>query len=591
MEGLILSDLFNTFSLNQKVITVENKHERINYIIDNIDQPYKLTECVFNDKQINDMINEAKNNKNLKNMVIEMKKEITFEKNTYEELNEFRKCVNPIRNISTDFVNEYGLREESNILWFLLIIYVTIDKALDLYKQKHGLNESQIKFIYKGGNCLRAMFIKHSNTLSYNMKKEMYERYKDVFKKSDVDTTIKIDPTLDDDTFKKHYENVQTLIFVILQHIRHEYMNDGHILNFNTYNNEFIEKICEKYKINFQNTINELQKKCDYYNDMKILDFCTLNKKVDPVIKNKFNDKNNYDTTISNNKALQLLTIGTLTSDPNNLHSLNKRDYGIIQQNDKHYIKYFKNYVDQNSIYIYWNELIGEKRNVTHTKFALIRMKLNAKLYYEKNSKVGILDIGGELLDVSFTHKDASEATMFDDNDYEQFIFVRDNITLKILSFGSLNYTFDIIKMIYIDVEYKPWTDSKYIKRIKRLEFLYLIYCIEHKVNINDIKQFILNVKNRTFINTNITDNAIKHFLENNKRVYTLNIKDNQIETDNYMNIIVNTFEYIEDFINRMVESTCGTIYDTNTLQMGGDKKNMYDYKYKKYKHKYLNLT
>jgi hypothetical protein len=105
-------------------------------------------------------------------------------------------------------------------------------------------------------------------------------------------------------------------------------------------------------------------------------------------------------------------------------------------------------------------------------------MKTNFVYYYtDENNHYGLLNIPGELIDVSISHRDSDDTTDFDtDRDVVLFTYV-DDTSLQFNGYAYEYYLKDMNKMIVHEAPL-PWKISKYEKRIKRIFFIYTMVFI-----------------------------------------------------------------------------------------------------------------
>ena len=123
-------------------------------------------------------------------------------------------------------------------------------------------------------------------------------------------------------------------------------------------------------------------------------------------------------------------------------------------------------------------------------------------LYTNQNNKVNNLDLSGELIDVSITHKNDNSLYHFFEN-IQNFIsvyklkFNENNIIFKSYSFEYL--VKDLERILFINSD-KPWNDSKYEKRLNRL--FYLCYIDSFiKLSSNKIRyNYYVDMKNNLLV-------------------------------------------------------------------------------------------
>ena len=133
------------------------------------------------------------------------------------------KLVEPtkeLKGVLTDFIitNFIDLPTQSQI--FLKIVYQTFEKAITNYNAAKGYKPDDIFFVYKGGNLLRIVELKALNQLPGVASTVLNDYYKDSFKKSDADFSIYINPKFPEPQFRKIFEDMTNLAFLLLNHLR-----------------------------------------------------------------------------------------------------------------------------------------------------------------------------------------------------------------------------------------------------------------------------------------------------------------------------------------------------------------------------------
>jgi hypothetical protein len=119
----------------------------------------------------------------------------------------------------------------------------------------------------------------------------------------------------------------------------------------------------------------------------------------------------------------------------------------------------------------------GEGDKSKRILFGLNRIKYNYTIYFTKPGLNGtfqklMIDIPGEVLDLSHGHNDDRKKIKFDrpiaQLDFlQQFQFLNNN--LDYLSYSLKGHINDIGSIIFSETGYAPWLDQKYNKRIQRI--------------------------------------------------------------------------------------------------------------------------
>ena len=384
--------------------------------------------------------------------------------------------IREFKDILSDFVTDNFFTDSRDI--FIREVYSNVNIALTIYKTKHSLKEDDIIFVYKGGNILRLQYQSNKEKLPcyiYDQITNMYDKY---FKVSDADFSVYINPKLADRD--KHFQNVNILILLVLNRIRCDFETDG-------LNNYF-----DYYKFN-----KTIQKEIYLRNLLKNLNNASILK--DP--SNKFNSSKVVgvqldDVFFGDNKILKKpLQISdeksTIFRPYQHVNDSFRDDFFIredISQTDKipyQNIERSQTCGKRSSFYISDNDAIVIKSfSGGKIHFSLLRMKVNFKLYIQSpDGNIGVINVGGELIDITVPH--------FDDFTLDDFYDNRQHFTEEYLvtvsknkdRFGFIGYNIEYIihdleRMAFIDREY-PWLDRKYEKRLNRLMLFYFLVLVK----------------------------------------------------------------------------------------------------------------
>lgn len=415
------------------------------------------------------------------------------------------------KNLCTDIVNE-DIIDNNDLYNFLYIINKTYTDIINIYLKKNNLREGQIEFIFKGGNIFKLISDQFWNYLPGQSSKILVEYYKKHFKRSDIDFSIYIDPSIEN--FDKYYEEltyinyeIQLLLIEILTH------NKSICFSWFRYNPIYKQQILKKWLKKLQQTdglVNYLNKK--FYNkeiiNLSLLEDSANNTSKDYIKKNnyiiEFNGQKKQFYDVENNNIFTYTSINkTLDFPP-----------------------------------------VKGKTNI-HTSFHLIRSKINFNITMKDKTtkKHTKFSIGGELIDVSIIHKKDITLQHFFDNkkNYISKILWKEGYTNiypnKVQSFSincySLNYIYKDVSKILFETEQFPWDTPKYEKRLYRLFYT----CF---VNLFDIKS-----TERTYI-------TLRYI----KRLYSyitslVEILDNINNNENYdKNRLMLLLKHKEFFVN-----------------------------------------
>ena len=372
---------------------------------------------------------------------------------------EFNDLNRELKGICTDIVVNDFFKSEECLYNFLLLVYSSFENVINAYKSKHKLQETDIFFTFKGGNILRIVYKELLLELPNAVASHLKDYYKKFFKRSDADFSIYINPTLK--KYNEHYEEMMLIAYYLQIKIRDIILkNPTKYFDYFKYNNDFRQKILQKYLINFNNA-------------------------------NSFKDKKNYKYYDGVVKNLTFI----------NNSSSRKQKYNYLSdfliKEGKHANQLIQKFINNKKSYMYisWNRTLEFKSGDGGiTKFALIRTKINFNLDIEKKNSEKIINMAGELIDVSIPHrkdksinevfekydKAISRYTMNESDSYSQ------NHSQKSFEFNSysLEFLIEDLEKILFHVAKFPWDDNKYVKRLNRLCYLYFLdMFIKQRIN------------------------------------------------------------------------------------------------------------
>jgi len=546
--------------------------------------------------------------------------------------------------INTEFIAKEKIFNENNkttIFYFQYLVNNLINKIINEYANKENLI-NQLFFIFKGGTTMKIIFEKYKSLMIEN--KNLFDNLNSFFGRSDSDYAVFLDENLGKEKYNMHYYKLNIIIYNCLKKIN-EFINNNleNILPLNTITNDDMKGLLNKYN----KTLKDDKEKLPYQRELKYFD------KVKEFIGLKIFDKVYIDETLLPSKKTGgnygkfnlFMTGGEDVLDKFEItHALSEPKKGSkngpitgpikIKKSAKHkkkpierqsfYVtcsksdenKYVPNkYVSANvkintdelqlyksGIYQYMNEtnrfIVSEEKNY-NTYFTLHRVKINIILYYKTdNDTIGQFRAPAELIDVPITfYEDYKSHGLNFSNVIKKYIYTLNNKSLEFYSYSLYGFIDDIYKALYVEQDY-PWDDVKYNKKINRVLFLLLIYCLN---NFNNIDQIIDEIKKYTNDNNKTTldikyenidgTTTNKHEIldkyinyNNDLKTRIKNLDDTEInkmnkakyeEYKNYIDALFGLFK-IEKL--KAIETT-KIPEDVSYLQ-----------KYLKYKHKYLSL-
>ena len=370
----------------------------------------------------------------------------------FEGIEEKKELVEPkkeLNSVMTDFVTNEFFPYAHNSEQFIKLVFTTFCYALKIYAQYKNINSLDLFFVYKGGNILRYVAYEVMHELSGPVADEIYTQYKDVFKKSDADFSIYINPKLHN--YDEIFIDINVLSFLLQDHLRNEFMaNLSKYFNFYKLNETEQTHLLSKYIEKLNETATVKDKLFEYdgtFTDIVFGPLCTHGKKEKFVPKEDFHIDYDYD--------------------PNSLYLTHKINLKKIHN-------------EPDSIFmISSNQTLDFEKTGNRIKFSLVRTKVTLNAYFKKsNSNETILELlQGELIDVSVTHRE-------DDVIEHYFENIKSNIDIYHIKSETQDFSFvapsitylieDIERILFRDQVF-PWDDVKYAKRIKRLLFFYFV--------------------------------------------------------------------------------------------------------------------
>jgi len=261
-----------------------------------------------------------------------------------------------------------------------------------------------------------------------------------------------------------------------------------------------------------------------------------------------------------------------------------------------------------------------------------LRMKVNFSSLFTKNKKYGLINIPGELIDISIPDKKSSDfqKVFTIKNSIENYTFLGKYDNLKSHTFNYYSYSFylffeDLMSTI---VKYSKilWEGIKYEKRMNRIYAMIIIDLFYNPTLTYDNRKNLIKtitdiIKNYKIINFKIINTNLQNYLTKYKNIAKNNdipfinimisyvcdmFNDNSFENklandklflDNYLEFFKNFNDMMilandvnELHQNYKLMNNLGSLKNRllTTNQLGGD--NQFLNKYLKYKSKYLNL-
>ena len=438
-------------------------------------------------------------------------KSIIFKREADSE-EEFVEPTKEFKGVFTDLVVNEFTKTSSQTKQFIDLIYTSFDKAINLYLQKKGMDKDDVMFLYKGGNILRIVAYETMHELPGIVADRLSAYYKDSFKKSDADFTISINPYLKN--FEQVFKDMNDIAFLLQNEIRNMFLaNPEKYFEFYNLDSDAKTRILKKYldKLNESGTLKE--KKFGF--DGKFDTVVFKNNKVsenndrdpeDLVYIPKRDFQIDYVPGSKDTELLSLRKLNTLkTSDP-----LSSSLKPLVDEQKK--ILGDKTDVE---MYISYNNTLTFEKFKRLTAFNLVRTKVSFNAYFDYVNKPENLDVGkpgttltgnpdllrldGELIDVSIGKREDNSLAHFYDNRKKYVSTYRigtdpDNI-LHFKAYSIIYLLEDLERILFVDSEF-PWDDAKYVKRIKRILFMYMLLLFLNKIP-NSLRQKYVNTMDK----------------------------------------------------------------------------------------------
>lgn len=443
----LLNNIFSENKINKFKNNTKNNVETVTF--------NKTNNTSSKINTLNNIINQYDIISLVKNYTLDLDKKMKkFENNNNNDHNR------ELKNFFTDIVTNYILDEDSlfNLLYIINKLYT---QSINIYIEKNKLNNNDIIFLLKGGNILKFMAEKFWNELPKEAMYKLIDIYKPYFKRSDLDFGIYINPNLNNSM--KIIQEI-TIVSYKIQLIITDILSNNTNLFFKWF----------KYNKSYQNNLL-----CSFLKNINNLDI--LKNQDSLYFNNKFTKINflskNY--TNQNDKYIKfLIDENTSITDLNDLDN-NKTISQKINKSTSSNKNNFMYTSINNALKIHINKRVLE--------FNLTRTKINFNLYLQKNiNNSNNVSIGGELIDVSIGHDEASEKFYKNKKNYIDVINLHNNNETFEINIYSYKYLYIDLRFILFEVNYFPWYDTKYSKRLYRLFYLTFINLLTNKKKIQN---------------------------------------------------------------------------------------------------------
>jgi hypothetical protein len=359
----------------------------------------------------------------------------------------------PYKDTMTKFVVANYFREEEDTLRFIDLVVHVFDAMLDEYATQKKMSRKDLKFIYKGGNVLRAVHQETMRELPAVVSETLQEFYSEFFKQSDADFSIYINPALPAAEFDRVATDLANLAKMCLIYLRHVFDRG------------------------------------DYFY------FPRLRPQSDP-----------HDHVVNQRRVFQdcVATLNQIGERQYTSVSLGGRpDFEIHRDANNRAVEMTPTFVDYyathfdpkdqpapnvvlrflqaalnptSAIVVSNNSSLDFGTGIRRAKFILVR----SKFYFKTTLTNGTTRmLGGELIDVSIPSREtlvASGTSIHRDlrKTIKRYQITSRGRTLRFESYSIESLVEDLRRMLFVEQDV-PWNDAKYEKRLNRLVFLYIL--------------------------------------------------------------------------------------------------------------------
>jgi len=450
--------------------------------------------------------------------------------------------LRPLKNIATEFVVNEFFTSEASLFHFMLKVYNTFDEGLAVYRKKFNIKEDDLFFLYKGGNVLRIVSGEFLLELPSSATREIDSFYSQYFKRGDADFTIYMNPELND--YEDRFKDVNLLSYLLQVRIRNEFItNPTQYFDYAKYSDEFKSEILDKYLIKF--------------NQVAGFKFKAL------ALAEATSDNTKFDVKLDNHKGSFYEPKHDIGIEFVNDNDINVNNHDDSFGDNVRIAREYHLVDDPSLIVVSYNSALdfpSGSNGSRRTKFTLVRSKVQFSLFTELYPNTGkfdtnrhseVLNIGGELIDVSMSHRDNTGIDHFFEHQKQyvkRYSLTFNNETLNFNSYGLPYLTEDLETILFLFNRF-PWEDEKYSKRINRLFYMYFVD-IFTKLNSSDERTSILQeLKNNIFIPLS----KLSGKADINKNLEAINKFRNK-HSEHLL--VMNLLKYLTDLLGKLKNST-----------------------------------
>lgn len=481
----------------------------------------------------------------------------------------------PLMDMATNFNTKYFWQNKKSRLRFIYLVMFTYQTMLQqIYKKSKKINETNLNIMFKGGNTFRMIIKELIRNFEATTEKFVLNLVNDYIKIGDFDFEI-ISYGLTPNDFTK----INNISYIVMLRLRN-YLIKNDIFDFFKYNIESIGKKLKQFYTQMKSNLKNLDSD-NWYSDITLdyintgdiisgknnMDLKELNKKY------QYRDEDRSWSGLHTNKQSLKGTKRIDFAIIQDGSSKNKRQgtriskSGLIKAKDLlKRMKLDKKFVNltrisrKNGYFLYCshNSIVNIASQINPEfaiSFQLNRIKFNYVIYYRKkiNGKIYHFkdDVPGEILDLSHSYNEDRKKMKFkqpfNNNKYLDMYKIT-GFDINFYSYSLIGMLDDVDVIIFDEVNYKPWTETKFKKRLYRTLFLNsLMYFnkktpdLTYKQKLIKLQEFVKNLKKNKFQvdfkNTQLNNMQLKL-----KKTYE-NKKGNEIEYEKYKTILFTIFD------------------------------------------------
>jgi hypothetical protein len=391
------------------------------------------------------------------------------------------KYVDPdraVKDVATDFVVSEFFNTPETLFNFINLVYGKLDTAIKDYREKKLLDDDAIVFIFKGGNVMRMIANHVFAMIPPNASKILKDKYNEFFKRSDADFSVLVNhEKLKDLNYEAVMSDLMNITYNTLGEIRTEITEKPFLYsNFSQLNSKVASERLEQYfeKLQEAPALTDPENSKWYGAKFTQLQLQKDKARKGPLCKYLGHFDYLYQFDGPGKTKIVGIPIGDKRS------------------------KWIMNTINKT---LEWPSGLNPKDLI---KFYLVRSKVQFEYTFKKDGVMKRVPIGGELIDVSFPHKDDFRLAAFFDNldtdiaDYQLTMSTGDTdetITMKAESLSGL--ATDVYEVIFEQFP-RPWEASKYDKRINRLLFFSIVEMLKYfGLGSPDTAQYVQDIEEK----------------------------------------------------------------------------------------------